>query len=855
MSASGQLSYGPNGLILESLNNFSSSRGSVCVYNGKWQYEAVLHTAGIQQIGWATLHCPFTAEEGVGDAPDSYAYDGKRIRKWNSKCQPYGQPWAPGDVIGALIDLDAGEVSFMSNGVSMGVAYSNVPTMQPHLAYFPALSLSYTERSEINFGGRPFIYPAHKYKPLQLAPSGGRLELGAYLAECVKRLALASKTEVGASSTKEAERPCLLFSQCETQTSGNEVDPALGPTEEDSLRFEEGSPSKACEGGGAGVAKPPGSPQLDWEDAWLLGSAIGDQIGAMLMIPPTYTVASHLPPAQAPLLEYFVHGQLLPALVSLHSPGAPHEVAATCAAGRLLHMGLETATFEAVCGELLQALASRCISAPLNPDDFPYSASYPLISLVCCLVRRLPPFKDLWLRHWNFHTITECLMSRKPPGPEDIKGLLPAVWWRGCRDETAAEERMKYALTAFGSAVVHVEDVQYELLTSLIGEPSPQDPSDDALMPSGLSDPNVLVSVWFMMLRLLWGALGDLEAFPVGDLFVKSPVSEAEQEPISMKNLPTSLRPPPGRDLVLNKMKPDNAEAGVPSAPHGVSAMSATPVATTTTTNNNNLTAVPREIMPFGRGAGAADGRREAWREARIGAAAAAAGAGASSSPSTPLRTTPHAESFHRAGPTVTPYASYAHSAAAAERGQVQVPASSFQHSYLQEARTFLRLDIASNGRCGLLLEATFYGGWMQAAHMYQEAWATFYGGWKQAALMYQAAWVAHLLLEVSKKGALLSYVPSCYAEMVIDGITALKRTSDSAFKCPQEFQYQGLDVIFSSLLQSQGLDVIISFTLQSQGLDDIISFAVSALNDGHICAPDIKESLLSCVSLLLESK
>jgi hypothetical protein len=32
------------------------------------------------QIGWATIHCPFTVEEGVGDAPDSYAIDGKRVR-------------------------------------------------------------------------------------------------------------------------------------------------------------------------------------------------------------------------------------------------------------------------------------------------------------------------------------------------------------------------------------------------------------------------------------------------------------------------------------------------------------------------------------------------------------------------------------------------------------------------------------------------------------------------------------------------------------------------------------------------------------------------------------------------------
>lgn len=42
------------------------------------------------QIGWATIHCPFTAEEGVGDAPDSYAVDGKRLRwaqVWPQHCQ------------------------------------------------------------------------------------------------------------------------------------------------------------------------------------------------------------------------------------------------------------------------------------------------------------------------------------------------------------------------------------------------------------------------------------------------------------------------------------------------------------------------------------------------------------------------------------------------------------------------------------------------------------------------------------------------------------------------------------------------------------------------------------------------
>lgn len=56
--------------------------------------------------------------------------DGKRVRKWNVKSQAYGEAWASGDVIGSLIDLDKGEISFMRNGVNMGVAFRNVRSMQ-----------------------------------------------------------------------------------------------------------------------------------------------------------------------------------------------------------------------------------------------------------------------------------------------------------------------------------------------------------------------------------------------------------------------------------------------------------------------------------------------------------------------------------------------------------------------------------------------------------------------------------------------------------------------------------------------------------------------------------------------------
>lgn len=48
-------------------------------------YEVVLGSAGLLQIGWCTASCKFTREEGVGDTPYSYAFDGYREAKWNSR--------------------------------------------------------------------------------------------------------------------------------------------------------------------------------------------------------------------------------------------------------------------------------------------------------------------------------------------------------------------------------------------------------------------------------------------------------------------------------------------------------------------------------------------------------------------------------------------------------------------------------------------------------------------------------------------------------------------------------------------------------------------------------------------------
>ena len=64
------------------------------------------------QVGWATQHCKFYTESGVGDSPDSYAFDGNRLRTWNVSTKTYGEMWLSGDIIGCTIHLQKGEIEF-----------------------------------------------------------------------------------------------------------------------------------------------------------------------------------------------------------------------------------------------------------------------------------------------------------------------------------------------------------------------------------------------------------------------------------------------------------------------------------------------------------------------------------------------------------------------------------------------------------------------------------------------------------------------------------------------------------------------------------------------------------------------
>ncbi|KAE8746279.1 hypothetical protein FOCC_FOCC006951 [Frankliniella occidentalis] len=168
------------------VGHFGTVKTNCGVFKGKWQYEVLLLSTGVMQIGWASFNSKFGAGQGVGDTYDSFAFDGSRVRKWNMTAEAYGEKWEEDDIIGCCIDLDDGCVEFFRNGRSMGVAYRNIQ-MGAGIVYFPTVSLQRKEGLIANFGATPLCYPAPGHSPIH-EPPNKELASVTYLLTCTHKL-------------------------------------------------------------------------------------------------------------------------------------------------------------------------------------------------------------------------------------------------------------------------------------------------------------------------------------------------------------------------------------------------------------------------------------------------------------------------------------------------------------------------------------------------------------------------------------------------------------------------------------------------------------------------------------------
>ncbi|KAH9296477.1 hypothetical protein KI387_040065, partial [Taxus chinensis] len=464
---------------------FSSARANACVWKGKWMYEVTLETAGIQQLGWATLTCPFTRHEGVGDDDDSYSYDGRRIRKWNKDSQTYGQLWVVGDVIGCCINLDANEISFYRNGLTLGVAFHGVRKLKPEPGYFPAISLSQGERCDLNFGSRPFKYPIKDFLAIQAPPmikDGEDVafisEMATYLLKCLSRLVKLRNHYPSTSTSVEKLRRFKRFT----------------------LHAEFLNP---------------------------IGKEICQHFFSLLDGDPGTK-------------EYVVWSALVPFLMETFGIQAPHDGASL---DMVMDLLLPFTEFNELIIPVMQALAYRCKTSPIVLIDCPYTGSYPYLALACHVLRR-EEIMICWCQSADFESLMEGLLSRKGPNKQDLQVLMPSVWWPGFREDFSSESNMRQTTLALARAISKVEEMQWELCRLLIhfSPSSLSQPlgsvfrtflqsliwknrgADRNIPPPGLSNNAVLVSVYTVLLRFLSEGFGMDE---VCDL-MKGPMVKAD---------------------------------------------------------------------------------------------------------------------------------------------------------------------------------------------------------------------------------------------------------------------------------------------------------------------------------------
>merc|ERR1719401_16901 len=86
----------------------------------------------------------------LGDTADSWGWGGTGKKSHNNNFADYGGSFGQGDVIGCIIDIDQGSISYTKNGQFMGVAFDNVPPTAKETGIFPHLLMK-NVKCTVNF--------------------------------------------------------------------------------------------------------------------------------------------------------------------------------------------------------------------------------------------------------------------------------------------------------------------------------------------------------------------------------------------------------------------------------------------------------------------------------------------------------------------------------------------------------------------------------------------------------------------------------------------------------------------------------------------------------------------------------
>eukprot|EP00108_Taenia_solium_P001407 TsM_000688100 transcript=TsM_000688100 gene=TsM_000688100 len=142
----------PLDVLEEATMNYRAA-SSKAVTRGKWYYEVELLTYGMVRVGWATKNA--SAATTIGMSGSSYSFAPEQARKYHRDGRPYGKRCEPGDVIGCMLNLNEGSITFSLNGEIMmdplgqEIAFKDIKV---NYGFVPAFTLGSGQQVRINFG-------------------------------------------------------------------------------------------------------------------------------------------------------------------------------------------------------------------------------------------------------------------------------------------------------------------------------------------------------------------------------------------------------------------------------------------------------------------------------------------------------------------------------------------------------------------------------------------------------------------------------------------------------------------------------------------------------------------------------
>ncbi|CAK7055306.1 SPRY domain-containing protein [Tissierella sp.] len=164
---------GRNGIVLsnenmtvEIPNDATIIRATKGKISGKWYYETKYYNPPNSAIMWGCAGVCTKKAPLFSNSAGGRHYDWQYCRCYsgpNGYLHPtgieYGDNFVSGDIVGIALDLDNGILEFFKNGVSQGIAFTDLKIMEGELfPYLGSMRAEHGFKATANFGITPFQY-------------------------------------------------------------------------------------------------------------------------------------------------------------------------------------------------------------------------------------------------------------------------------------------------------------------------------------------------------------------------------------------------------------------------------------------------------------------------------------------------------------------------------------------------------------------------------------------------------------------------------------------------------------------------------------------------------------------------